>query len=316
MSVVRKFVGRAKYNLVDYWPYIPAMNKSVQARERMAASLMTLPALSPNPKPQHEVHMLCGKKDSDMALWASWSLLRFLPDAHLFIHSDGTFGTDDSRRLCACVGNVSVISKEERDILSERLLREAFPQLYVWRKKNFYGAKFLDFHLYGSSDRFLICDTDVLCFNRPDEVIRILQEGPPSLRWNTDNRTSYLISCDRLKTFVGGGLPEKLNAGFMVTKRWNSEDLAYFDNLLLRLEQSGIDTSHYRCEPSLYVASCIRHASYGPLSEAYSVVGGKTSSRSVIRHYVGVPKIRYRFFLEGVPMLLKQIQGGTTWQAR
>jgi hypothetical protein len=94
----------------------------------------------------------------------------------------------------------------------------------------------------------------------------------------------------------------------MLTKRWDHDDLAYFDEVLRSLRDHGVPIRDRWAEQMLYAISSGRHAGFGGLSSDYSVTLGRTPVDAVIRHYVGVPRVRPRFHTEGIPRLLTQIQ--------
>ena len=51
---------------------------------------------------------------------------------------------------------------------------------------------------------------------------------------------------------------------------------------------------------------------YAPFGPEYQIYRGRTKADTVVRHYVGIPAIRPRYYLEGVPLLLEQAKSFQT----
>lgn len=250
--------------------------------------------------------MLCGHRDADMGIWATWSLLRFLPSAGLIVHSDGSLTDKDEALWKRVSPHVTFTSPAEREARAEEL-RTAFPAVHKWRTVHRCGSKFVDFHLFGRARRLLLLDSDVLCFSEPRELLEALALPTTSMRWNADITTSYAATPAQLSAILGFPVPDRVNSGFLLTKRWDRDDLAYLDGMLDTLLRHGVPIYEWWAEQMMYATMASRHDLARSFSDGYAVVLGRTSPRAVVRHYVGVPRIRPRFHTEGVPRLLAQL---------
>jgi hypothetical protein len=119
--------------------------------------------------------------------------------------------------------------------------------------------------------------------------------------------TSYIAPASVLGGCAGAGVSERVNSGLLLARRWSVEDLEFFEAILGKLQDASLPIFHHWAEQSLYAISASRHKDARVLSNKYSVYFGKTRPDLTIRHYVGVIKVRPRFFVEGIPMLLGQI---------
>lgn len=306
---LRKQLGYLKCKLIDELPYQFLRKKGDKVREELKGKISLLPPIQPTGDgPEVSIQMLCGKKHLDMGIWASWSLMRFIPSARLMVFSDGTLTEADLGDWRRVIPNLQLISSEANLQKSDEVLKDRYPFLHEWRVRNLYSAKFLGFHFQGDSDRIILLDSDVLCFQRPDELIAALNVPEPVLRWHDDVTSCYLASIPELEAASGNRVPAKVNSGFMLAKRWNEEDLRFLNGIFEKLDVASLPIFHFWSEQTYYALASPRHADAKPFSNKYSIYYGKTNPELVIRHYVGVVKVRPRFYTEGVPLLLEQIR--------
>jgi hypothetical protein len=305
---IRKQLGYLKFKLVDQLPYQFLRMKGERFREDLKGKTSELPAIAPAGGPAVDVQMLCGKKHLDMGIWASWSLMRFIPSARLVVFSDGTLSEADLGEWRRVIPNLTLISSEANLQRSDEVLKGRYPLLHEWREKNLYNAKFLGFHFHGGSDRIILLDSDVLCFQRPDELIAGLGAPVPVLRWHNDVTSCYLGTIPELEAASGHPVPACVNSGFMLAKRWTEDDLKYLNEMFEKLNAASLPLFHFWSEQTYYALTSPRHADAKPFSNKYSIYYGRTNPERVIRHYVGVVKVRPRFYVEGIPILLDQIR--------
>jgi hypothetical protein len=304
---IRKTLGRIKWYLFGVLPYYPLKKKGEASRLKWMDRASELPSLRWSGQSGPEIHMMCGTNHVNMGIWASWSLLRFLPGASLILHSDGSLRDEHLESWRRVIPNLTLITKEESDLRARQVLKDKFPLLSEWRARQFYSVKFIDFHLHGTSDRIVVLDSDVLCFDKPKELIEGLNALESPLLWHIDDKSYYLAPTKVLKACTNVEVIERVNTGFLLTKRWQIADLQYFENILQKLQDHSLPIFHYWAEQTMYSISANRHGYATAFSDKYSVYFGKTLQKSTIRHFAGVPNLRPRFYTEGVPTLFSQI---------
>ena len=134
MSQLKKTLGKWKCKLFDEWPYLRRVKQMPEVRRRLVAKLDGIPTIySPNPI-KYEIHMLCGHRDYDMGIWASWSLMRFMDGAgKLYVHSDGSLTEEDIKMWKKVIDSLVVIPRDEADAKVASEYREDTKHLYDWR---------------------------------------------------------------------------------------------------------------------------------------------------------------------------------------
>jgi len=277
--------------------------RGVEARRLTSEWARSLSPLPITPDSRSQIHMMCGSRDADMALVAAWSVLRFAPGTTLVLHSDGSLQASQVADIERLVRRVVCWQKHDAHGLIREHLGPTYPRLAAWSQRHIFGPKFVAPHLVTEAERVVLMDSDVLCFQCPSELLASWNDPVPSLRWCRDVRTSYPADVMTIRTATGIDPVERLNAGLLLAKRWDDGDLAFFEDMLARLEHAGIDVYHHWAEQLMYGLSASRHRVSQALPEAYELTFGATSRDAVMRHYVGIAKVRPRFWLEGIPML-------------
>jgi hypothetical protein len=147
-------------------------------------------------------------------------------------------------------------------------------------------------------------DSDVIAFSRPGEVLDALRAVPGRFAWSKDLCDAYSLETAIIEKITGLEIPRRLCAGFLVTPRLGAPDFQFLDEMMGRLIENGnIEMSHpWSCQ-TYYAVIASRYPGSGCFSEHYSNTVGPTSGSAVVRHYVGIPKVRYRYFTEGIPRI-------------
>ena len=301
---LRRAVGKLKWKTMC-WPYKFKQRQAAKLREQLRSKAFELPRIPPATHPEVEIHMLCGKKQIDMGGWASWSILRFLRDAVLYVHSDGTLNSEEIIPWQKVVPGMVFISKAEADsCVSEKIASRA-PHLYNWRCNYWAGSQVVDVHFFGNTDQLIIMDTDVLCFHDPIELRRALSTPDATYRWNKGIRTSYSADTKLLNQITGLSLPERFNCGFSTVPRWHTEEFDYLEKVLKLLKVDGrVDTENLWSGQTYYAMCAARCPKSQALPDNYAVTTGRTSHDMIVRHYIGIPQVRPRYFIEGIPEVL------------
>ena len=124
-----------------------------------------------------------------------------------------------------------------------------YPRAAAFRLQNHFAIKLLDFGHYLKAKRLVSLDSDVLFFDRPDAVIRCLEDpGRPINYANGDLDSSYTVSSGDARRLAGVELVGRLNAGFGLFHR----DSLRLDWIEEFLALPGILGHWWRIEQTLY----------------------------------------------------------------
>jgi hypothetical protein len=253
------------------------------------------------------LHVLCGHEHAVLAAWmlASWHHYtgrRW----RVIIHDDGTLGQEDIRQLTALSPSIRVLERAAAD-------REIAPQLASrpacarYRSEHPLALKIFDVPLTTTAPRFLLIDTDVLFFSRPDSVLRWVDQPDDDSCWfNADVAEAATITPGEMEKTFGCALWPKVNSGLCLLPR-RAIDLELCERALR-------DTTlrrgpAWRFEQTLFAIAASCHGRGGLLPPEYEVsLGAQAAPGCVARHYVGA--VRDRFFGEGIWRLHQTLLSG------
>ncbi|MDA0349738.1 MAG: hypothetical protein O3C43_21930 [Verrucomicrobia bacterium] len=309
MINLRKELGRLKYLLLEDLPYRGFAKRVPDMRKALWDKVPILPALPQSKGNDVELHMLCGHRDTAMGIFASWSLLRFLEETgKLYVHSDGSLTDDDIEKWSAVIPDLVVVSKEEADRRVTEVLEGTTQHLYRWRCNYGMSAQVVDAHFFGEAQKIVSFDSDVLAFHSPDAFISSVLSSTMEYMWCQDFQDAYSAPRQMFQDVFGIEMPNRFNGGFMVTPRFSLETFQEVDEIMETMRLDGrIDMDHYWSAQTYYAILAARRGLTKMMPPTYDTHKGRTRRSAVVRHYVGVDQIRFRYFTEGIPRLLKQI---------
>jgi hypothetical protein len=152
-------------------------NRLNYARFREATrSIDDAPPLACDTAAPCEVHTMLCSRDLHMYLIAITSLLRWYPAVRVVVHSDGSLGAADIRRLERRVPGVRVIAAAEADRRADERLGP-YPALRSWRAVDVAYRRLLDTQLWAATSKRIIMDADILVVKRPRALIEWLDAG-------------------------------------------------------------------------------------------------------------------------------------------
>lgn len=286
--------------------------RSLRWRWRLR-QILRAPAVSIRPWEQDgapcEFRIMTSGADWMLALWAAWSFYRCAGvDWPLIIHDGGGLSQSIRFKMSRLFPTARFIGWEEaNNEVEDYLSRKRFHYLLEARRRNVMIRKLVDFAIIGKSRCFISCDSDVLFFTRPDQLLDLAEGNGLPFGFNRDSHTMYSIETWQAMEWFGLILPKKINAGLgLLTRR--EVDLAFLNQIFApgRIPPDK-DAFPEQTACALLVA---RTGGNGFLSNGYSVATGTPPLNleeigAVSRHYVG--PVRNLFFDEGLPVLIKHL---------
>lgn len=234
-----------------------------------------------------EVHILCQKNDIWIMVWSLYSFLYFsgLKPSAIIVHDDGSFEDTDVSVLVSKFSNLRVISRPDADSNVLGLLTNEKAKLY--RKEGHpLILKLIDVFVLSSAPKIMILDSDVLFFNRPEEVIRFVKGGSNSdalISGLPEVFKKFQILVDdeylRRNNLINSKI-EFMNSGIIVyNKSALSMDMLYeyFDNCLRNPPDYFVEMTGWNC--------LVGQLKYDFLSLDKYIVKGRVTETTVAKHY-------------------------------
>ena len=251
-----------------------------------------------------QIYCLCGKKSITEALWSLISFYRFSGvNWPLAVHGDGTLTTEDIRILQKYFPYSKIITKQEADEIMMPILRD-YPLCRELRKRHVFGLRLMDSEKLSISRTRVNIDTDVLFFDRPDELLKAATEHDQPNVFNREaGAEGYAIKGDDLVQFAGCNIPPEINAGLSVLRK----DTFVLSELEEMLESGACSWDTYLQEQTLTAICSVRKAGKKGitfLSEKYQCdTSQKLNEDAVARHYYIL--VRRQYYTEGLRRLVK-----------
>ncbi len=187
---------------------IVAFTRDVFARESVERR-WELPAQSA----PVSLHMVLGRRTLLMAAlalrsWEFYTGMRWAP----FLHEDGTFSDDDEREALRLFPDATVIRRDRAD----REVQEALlghPVCHENRMKHHWFLKNFDTRHYAPHDRYIVMDSDIVFFRRPDFILRWIERRDETFWFMEDTNEKYASPRPDLEAALGVQLWQKVNSG-------------------------------------------------------------------------------------------------------
>ena len=245
------------------------------------------------------IHLLTGKNDWLLAAWMLASWFHFTGrNWDIVIHDDGTLPETAATRLRLLFPAARIVPRREADTAMDPVL-DRFPHCLAYRNSHPLGLKIFDIPQFTAGSRFAIFDSDLLFFDRPEEIVRWVEDGSEACWFNRDVADSSLISRQEAAEKLGIDLWQGVNSGLCLLAK-DAIDLDFCERCL---RETAITKGHiWRIEQTLFAACASRLGRGGMLSPLYEVsLGRHAAPGCVARHYVGA--VRNLFYEEGLSRL-------------
>jgi hypothetical protein len=257
---------------------------------RVARSVFGRPAIARrNDLPMNaapvSLHMVVGQRMLEMGMLTLRSL-----EFHSgrcwapTLHDDGSLTDGDVARVMRLFPDARVICRAEADAALDAAL-VGHPTCREYRGKHNWFLKNFDTWFFAPHDRYIVIDSDIVFFRRPDHLLRWVEDGADALWVMEDTTEKYALPRTEIESLLGFPVWEKVNSGLDLMPR------AAFDLDLAEhyLTTCGPAARHFQfLEQTFFAVTGAHWGRGGTLPRAYEISWGNFRRRdSVCRHYVG-----------------------------
>lgn len=249
------------------------------------------------------IHFLTGREDWLLALWMLASFHHFTQRRWpLVLHDDGTLPPEALSAMRKCFPQLRVISRTEADARMAHHLAH-HPRCLRYRQQHPLARKIFDIPAFAEGERFLILDSDLLFFSRPDEVLDWVEMKRDECRFIRDAIEASNVPAAEAQSALNVTLWPQVNSGLCLLPR-AALDLDFCEQAL---ERTSILKGHiWRVEQTLFALCASRYGRGGLLSDAYEItLAPRGSVIATARHYVGA--VRHHFYGEGLARLQRLV---------
>ena len=252
------------------------------------------------------LHMVAGHSMLQMGLLALRSLefhtrRRWSP----LIHEDGTFSDEDTVMLERHFPDAQIIERRQADIEVTAAL-EAFPACRTNRSRHNWFLKVFDTRHYAVGERYIILDSDIIFFRRPDAVLRWVDSGSDEMWIMEDEKEKYSQPRSEIQEAMGVAMVERANSGLDLMPR-TAADLGLAERFLTQCAPKA--RQYEFLEQTIFGLWVSAWGRGGLLPADEYEISWNTfrGQRAVCRHYIGAAK-NDALYVEGAPVFW--------WQSR
>jgi len=220
------------------------------------------------------------------------------------LHDDGTLSESDVAELRANFPDATVIRRSEADAALDEALA-AYPHCRDNRLKHPWFLKVFDTRHFAPHDRYIVLDSDIVFFRKPDFVLDWMEKRPEAFWFMEDTKEKYSSGRAGIEEAMGFSLWERVNSGFDLMVR-PAVDLALAEKFLERC--APMAREFHFLEQTFFAVAGSAWGRGGKLPREYEI--SWTNFRrpgAVCRHYVGSFK-NDALFIEGASVFW--------WQSR
>ena len=240
------------------------------------------------------VHLLVSSKTWRMGLLSVFSLEYFSGQRwKIFIHEDGSVDEKAVAFILKKLPGVRFVSRKEADAATEKLLAP-HPACLRNRSRHNLFLKFFDPIAFAPGEKYLILDSDLFFYRRPDFLLKWALGKEQACHYNRDYKEVYALPREDIERLTGVRLWECFNSGLVCICR-DAINLDLGERLLTAFESQAPHPQFF--EQTLYALSASAFNKGGPLPPEYEITWNIfRSPGSVCRHYVGPAKFDHLYF--------------------
>ena len=296
----RLFAGLVIPMRLRFDSMIAAIRKSVRSLLRFVGRVVIAPivvAVARRPGGEElpvSVHLLVSSKTWKMGLLAVLSLEYFSGKRwKIFLHEDGSVDEKATNCIRRKLPGVRFVSRKEADESVDKLLVD-YPACRRNRSRHNLFLKFFDPIGFAPKDKYLILDSDLFFYRRPDLLLDWAQGDEKACYYNKDVKEVYALPRDNIERVMGVRLWESFNSGLLCICR-DAINLDLGERLLTVFESEAPHPQFF--EQTLYALCASAFNKGGPLPPEYEITWNIfRSPGSVCRHYVGPAKFDHLYF--------------------
>ena len=294
--IVKLFNQNQRYELVSYFHYF-------KYRFFSRLILAKLPKYQCRLQEDFSLHMICQEEDITMAAWAIKSFLKYSELCpKIIIHDDGTITKNSARMLESRFSNLKVLFKSEA-----LKMIEASKDFKRIKEISAHGHKvlmqFIDIFLLSDTSKVMLMDSDILFFNKPQEIIDFVngQTDCDALVSKQPGSYDLMVSDDYINKYhIYERRAGFMNSGMIIFNKTSiSPDKFYefFNNTKKNYDDYFLGMSGWGC--------LISQINYKFLPEDKYILKGRPTKDTIMKHFTG-PR-RYEMFAYGIDMVREKI---------
>lgn len=270
-----------------------------RCRAKSRSLILHTPPAHVDPQADIEIHSLTCERDYTDLLWCLKTFFHYSGrKCNVVLHDDGSLSADAYGHLQRHLPGVTIVTKPQADDRMRDLMAP-YPASRAFRDRLPLARRLFDVPVYATRERFMILDSDVLFFAKPEEMLESIDHG--RLCFMSDYQDGYVYPRAEIATRYGVEIVPTFNTGICVLAK-DIFDSDFIENYCRGLGPAGLER-HPWAEQTLFGLLLSRHKErVDRLSERYRISRTPLDSRTISHHFVNDGS-RALFYTRGIPYL-------------
>jgi hypothetical protein len=237
LTMIKKILRKIKYELefnnTGYYTRISERVMRLYYKKIRRRLLLKLPSLVL--KTDHTtltLTILANKRNFDDSLAALYSFCFWRTSIKVHYHEDGTLSEKDIALLHQIFPGIKVFRRQEQDVKAIQYLnKQGLKGCAKLRQDLVLSLKLIDTILEKDTKYMLMIDSDVLFFKRPDEILKIVDEGVLNGCYNVDVSNVYSYSDEIFSKYLSDKILDRVNSG-VILHNFDTDAFVFMDSVL------------------------------------------------------------------------------------
>jgi hypothetical protein len=285
------YLRKALFEHHKFWKYI--YNKYV-----LALKILKLNKIFEKPinNDNLSIHILTCHKDVIMTLWSLSSFYEKSElSGELYLHDDGSLNEKDKNIFKRFFPNAKILGIDEikkGNYLQNYTIMKKFR---LESKKYFLLKKIIDTYFLSDKNIHLIIDSDLIWFEKSQELIQEIEKGCENSLMMSNNNFSFVHFKNTEKL---NEEKASYNSGIVLYKKENF-DLAKLEEYLEKIDEENKESVHFIEQAGFAV--CLKNLK--KLDEKKYIIKETVDNETIVKHYTS-PR-RPLFYIEGINRIVK-----------
>ncbi|MEE1945148.1 hypothetical protein VRU48_08515 [Pedobacter sp. KR3-3] len=288
--MIKKIIKKIRYELqftnTDYYArFSDKFNKNYYQR-KLRNRIDKLPPIAlDTANAVCTICMLANHRNFTESMAALYSFCFWEKRVHLHYHEDGSLSEQEILKLREKFQGITIFRrKEQNELVSAYLNARGLTYSAKLREQFVFALRLFDMLIEKKSKYVMQCDSDVLFFKRPDEILNIVATNSHNGCYNLDVDNVYTFKKDVLEKYVKVPMVNRFNAGLFL----HNLDTSFFDFIELVIKNQPESFSSWHLEQTLFAMQVSILGNFLPLPIQYDLARKEHAKKTplVSEHYV------------------------------
>lgn len=284
-KIFKKILFELQFKNTNYYARITdkLFKTSYQRKLYKKAHQLTPIILQPD-NAKLTIAILANKLNFYESVATLYSFCFWKQDVQVHYHEDGSLTQYEMDFLKQKFPGIVVFIRAEQNVkVKEYLLSKGLSHCAELRDHFIFSLRLFDMLIHKTTPYLMQVDSDVLFFDKPVEILELLEKGELNGCYNNDNKNAYTFDNDIMLKHLGKPVVNHFNAGLFL----HNFDETFFDFIESVLQQEPESVNSWHLEQTLFAMNVTRKGNFLSLPKTYDLARQqiKLGNKVTSQHY-------------------------------